>query len=218
MPPLRNYVIIDTETTGLNPEDGNEIVQIAAAAINGWDLEDHHAKTFNIYIKPENPDKASPDAIKLIKPTYDKAMAEGITPKVAYQKCIEWVSSVNDEKNVFTRPIYVGHNKDFDLKFLKFGLRKYNIIKSDDELPWAPHIQLDTMTMFFSLFESDPSIKNYKLDTVTSTLGMKRETKYHDAVEDVHITKQILRRIMMFNRECRKRMAIRGTNNNDTPR
>jgi DNA polymerase III epsilon subunit-like protein len=96
-------------------------------------------------------------------------------------------------------------------------MKKYNIVKNEDDLPWAPHIQLDTMDMFFVLFENDPAIKNFKLDTMASTLGMQRSGSTHDAVEDVAITTQAFRRQMLYFRECRKRMSIRGTKN-DSPR
>lgn len=204
----RNFVVTDTETTGLDPKV-NEVVEIAAEALNSWDLEPHHAGKFHIYIKPQRPEVAQADAIKLIGDVWGKAQTEGVHPKVAWQKYAEWVNSVNDEKNVFNRPFMVGHNVPFDKAFIEESMLANKIVKDSSEFPWHFNT-IDTMTFYFGLFESDPNVKNFRLDSLLRSLGIARKTGNHNAAEDVELTTIAFKRMMLFFREARKRMAVRG--------
>ena len=62
--------------------------------------------------------------------------------------------------------------------------------------------------LMFSLFGRD-NMKNNKLDTFASMLGMSRSSDTHDAMEDVLITADIFQRYMKFtNLQMRPRIKI----------
>lgn len=208
-----NFLVYDIETSGLRPEEGAEIIQIAAIPINFWDLEEHHAGRFEIILKPNNPDKATPEAIKVIgKDLWEKALDSGIDQKVGLENFTKYVQKVNDGQSTWTRPIRVGHNiKKFDNPFVDFWMDKYGILKRNDynelEGPW--HFWSDdTMDLYRWLFAHIPSVENYKLDTCASILKIQRTSETHDAMEDVEITSQLFVRATKFIREMTRRMKV----------
>lgn len=209
----RNFIVFDTETTGLDPLSGHEIVQLSAIAINAWNLEIHHAGTFNALIKPQNPEVAEAKAIDVIGDVWTKANEEGLHPKVVFEEFVKWVESVNDNNNWYSRPMMVAHNLDFDIKFINYWFNKYKILSTNDkgeiDTPWSK-IGIDTMTIFFSMFESDASITDIKLDTILEKLGLARKSADHNALEDVELLSQAFVRSLKFLRECRKRMRVKS--------
>lgn len=203
----RNYIVLDTETTGLSPIEGHEIVQIAAKAINHFDFSDNHAGTLNLLIKPQRPEKASAKAIEVIGPIWPAAQKDGLHPKAVLQRLYDWIKVVDGGTNVMTKPIVVGYNIRFDLAFLEAGMLEYKIVESLDDLPWSRQ-SLDVQDIALFLFESDPSMINFKLDSFLSKLGMERNTAKHDALEDVELTAQAFVRSMKFFRLCRSKLKV----------
>jgi len=207
----RNIICLDTETSGLDPDDGCEIVQIYATAINYADLTIHHAGSFSAIIKPENPDKAQPGALRVIGDLWAKANNEGLQNKVVFKKFLEWCESVNDGgKSAMTKPIFIAYNKDFDSKFVRKQCIDLGLIKKSKwgwEFPWS--FEFDAMGFAYLLFESDPSVTDLKLDTILGRCNMSRDnTSVHSAKEDVELLTEWLIRVMKFCREARKRMQI----------
>ena len=202
----RNLIVFDFETSGLDPKDGAEVVQIAAKAINAWDFSDHHAGELCLLIKPQNPDKASARAIEVIGPIWPESMKNGLEPTVAWSKFMDFTRSVNDTKTNSGKPIMAGWNTDFDVRFRDFTTAQLNLVKNRDDAPWG--FPLDVMMLSWSLFESDNAVQNLKLDTIANLLGLKRSTNTHDAMEDVRITTNILQRELKFLRKCKERMRV----------
>lgn len=205
----RNYLVVDTETSGLRPEEGHEIIQIAGIAVNAWDLGIHHAGRFIVLLKPQRPEKADTKAIQILGPLWERALKEGIDPKVGLQQFHDWAEKVNDGKAGYTKPMLTGHNIPFDDKFLQYASREYKVIKDDQSPPWDYHV-VDTWSLMFTLFESDPNVFRFNLDTYLEQLGMARNSTIgvHDAAEDVELTYKAFVRTMKFFRECRRRMKI----------
>lgn len=208
-----NFVVYDIETSGFEPEKGAEVVQIAAIPINFWDLEMHHAGPFQIILKPNNPEKASPEAIKVIgKDLWEKALNEGIDQKVGLTKFCSYIDQINDGGSIWTRPIRVGHNiRRFDNPFIEFWMEHYGILKKNDrneiEGPW--HFWSDdTMDIYRLLFAHNGSVQNYKLDTCASILNISRTNETHDAMEDVQINTELFVRALKFIREMTRRMKV----------
>lgn len=208
-----NFIVYDIETSGLKPEDGAEVVQIAAQALNFWDLEPHHAGQFQIILKPNQPDKASPEAIKVIgKDLWERALSEGVDQKVGLERFVKFVENVNDGGSTYTRPIRVGHNiRSFDNPFIEYWMEFYGILKrnsrGDLDGPW--HIWCDdTMDMYRWLFSHIPAVPNYKMDTCAEILKISRSTENHDAAEDVSINTELFVRASKFIREMTRRMKV----------
>lgn len=211
--PKPNYIIYDIETSGLKPQEGHEIVQLSAIAINHWDLERHHANCVDLLLKPLHPEKASKEAIEIIgEEKWNRALSEGLDPKEALKYFVSWCEKANDKKGFWTRPIRVGHNiKRFDNPFTDFWLEEYKVLKrnkyDDLDAPWG-FLSIDTMDLFHLLFESDPNVLKYNLDACAALLGLARTTDKHDSMEDVEITTEIFVRAMRFIRTARREVKV----------
>lgn len=200
----------DSETSGVIPGH-HEVVQISARAINYYDFSDHHAGKFSVLIKPRYPERASPGALKVIGPIWDKAMAEGISYEVAWTKFYQWIESVNHTGKAFTKPLQCAFNVGFDSAFAEEAFKELNLATFDKEwgwqYPWS--FRFDLMMLFYSLFESDPEITDMKLNTAIAKLGLQRaKADIHDADEDVALSVELLRRTMKFLRSAKKKMRI----------
>lgn len=209
----RNYLIVDTETTGLDPESGAEIVQLVAKAINGNDLSDHHSKTLSLLIQPQFPEKAEKRAVEIIgQDLFDNACKNGLHPKVALAKFFEFANSLNF-KGKFYKPVFVAHNARFDFKMIYHWAKHYKLAKEESDVP-VDHRLFDTVVLFMSLFENDPKVNTFNLDSWLNRLGMTRASKKHDALEDVMLLSSMFVRSMKFLRLCHSNMRI-GVNNNE---
>ena len=208
----RNFLIYDLETSGLDPEKGAEIVQIGAMALKYSDYSVHECGSFEIVIKPENPDKADDQAIRVIgNELWTKANDDGVHPKTALRKFYKYIDDLNWSGKYWSAPIRVGfNNNSFDDRFLEFYMRKHKLIgqKKDDQ-PWS-YFSMDLFPLMFSLFGRD-ELKNNKLDTFANMLGLARSSNTHDAMEDVEITAKIFQRYMKFSSlQMRPRLKIKG--------
>lgn len=201
-----NFIVYDTETTGLDPNEGAEIVQIAAVCVDARTLEIDLENSFNSFIKPQNPDKASPEALRVIGPVWDRALEEGLDPKSVFKKYISWVEDQNSLGQWYSKPIRVGHNVSFDNKMTEYWFEYYGVL-NPKKLPWNFR-SVDTQDQMFNLFESDLEMDNYKLDTCCAKIGIGRSSDFHDAYEDVMLTAEIFQRYMKFMRSCRQRIKM----------
>jgi len=203
----RTIIVYDLETSGLRVKDGCEIVQLAAKAINYFNFEDHAAGEFCVLLKPQRPEKAHAKAIEVIgKDLWNRALTEGVEPKVGLAHFMEWVNSANDKKKNFTKPILAGHHTWFDYDFLHETLEEKGMCDNRDDMPWQQHKAIDTWMLSWALFEGDRDVNSLTLDAMAEFCDIKRTSGVHDALEDVRITTSVLRRYMKFLRECRRRM------------
>lgn len=107
------YVVFDTETTGLLPEQGDEIVQIAAVRIvNGKRVK---SEVFNLLVNPGRPIPASATAIHGVS---DPMVADAVTVQEAIRQFHRFAEGA----------VLVAHNAPFDMEFLyrrekEIGLR-----------------------------------------------------------------------------------------------
>lgn len=203
---MQHFIVYDLETSGLYPEEGAEIVQIAAKAIHFSTLADHSAGNLSLLVKPKNPEKASADAIRVIgEELWENAKANGLEPELALKKVKEYAKGVQVGKTKFDRPIMVGHNIQFDFNFSKFWMKHYKVANNEDEFPF--HIRpFCTAQMLQTFWGHLPDIKNNRLDTLLAVCNLSRGGTTHDAVEDVNLTAQAFVRTLRFARECQRRM------------
>ena len=101
-------IVLDTETTGLDPEDGHRIVELGAL-----ELVNHVAtgRTFHHYIDPERDMPADAEAVHGISAAFLRGK-----PKFA-EVVREFLDFVGDARLVI-------HNAEFDMRFLNAELRR----------------------------------------------------------------------------------------------
>lgn len=103
-------IVLDTETTGLNCEDGDRIVEIGCV-----ELINHvqSGKTYHVYLNPER--QMSPDAVRI----------SGITDDFLKDKPT-FGDIVDDFLNFVNGDTLVIHNASFDVNFLNSELKRLN--------------------------------------------------------------------------------------------
>lgn len=183
-----HYVVFDTETTGLSPSGGDEIIQIAAVRIvNGRILT---GETFNTLVNPRRP--IPPESFKF----------HGLTDAmVADAPAIEAVLA--QFRSFVSGAVMVAHNAAFDLKFLKMKERAAGV-RFDNPV-------LDTM-LLSRMLQGDGG--EHSLDAIALRLGIDVVDR-HTALGDSLVTAAIFLRMVDMLKERRVRTlddAIRGAN------
>lgn len=159
-------IVLDTETTGFEPQTGDRIVEIGAVELMG-----HVAtgKTFHVYI---NPERGMPDDAFQVHGLGDDFLRD--KPKFAAvgQAFLDFVG---DSKMII-------HNAAFDMKFLNFELAKMGL----RQLPWEQAI--DTLAIARKKFPGSPS----SLDALCRRFGIDNSSRtLHGALLDSEILAEV---------------------------
>lgn len=146
-------VVLDTETTGFDPETGDRIVEIGAVELVG-----HMAtgKTYHQYI---NPERAMPDEAFQVHGLGDDFLRD--KPKFA-QVGQAFLDFIGDAKLVI-------HNAAFDIKFLNAELKWMKL----PQIPWEQAI--DTLEIARKRFPGSPAsldalCRRFNIDNSSRTL------------------------------------------------
>lgn len=99
-------IVVDTETTGLDPADGHRIVEIAALELV------NHVPTGRVFHRYVNPQRAMPDAARAIHGLSDVFLAQQETFDAVADGFLEFVG---DDRLVI-------HNAGFDIAFINAEL------------------------------------------------------------------------------------------------
>lgn len=161
------FVVFDTETTGLAPSQGDQIVQIGAVrVVNGRILS---GESFNRIV---NPGRAiPPESIKF----------HGITDEMARDK--PPIGVILPQFRAFcSDAVLVAHNAAFDLKFLRMREREFGV-RFDNPV-------LDTMMLSSYL---DGVEAGHSLDAICDRFGIEI-TDRHTALGDAIVTAAVLLR------------------------
>ena len=107
---MKEYVVVDLETTGLDPYSGCEIIEIGITEIKN----DQIVRNYSRLIKPQ---ESIPPLITEIT---------GITNEMVRNE--ETIETVLPRFRKFLNDrVMIAHNAKFDLKFLNYYLRKYDL-------------------------------------------------------------------------------------------
>lgn len=153
------YVIVDTETTGLYP-DQSEIIEIGAIKVSGTVKKE----VFTSLIKPVSP--IPPFITKITG--IDDSMVDG-KPGAA--------TVLEDFLSFAEGHILVAHNADFDMSFLKYHMNKHLGAELNNK-------SLCTVKLSRAAV---PGLVNYKLPTVAANFGIENKSA-HRAMGDVEAT------------------------------
>lgn len=169
--PLRmlTYVVFDTETTGLNPADGDEIIQLGAVRIiNARMLED---EVIDQLIDPQRSIPATSVAI------------HGITPEMVVGK--PTIDQVLPHFHHFAEgAILVAHNAAFDMRCLQ--------VKEQQTGVRFDHPVLDTLLLSSIIH---PHQDTHSLDGIAKRLDLTTAAR-HSACGDALLTAEVLLKLI----------------------
>ncbi len=107
--------VIDTETTGLNP-DVHEIIELCILYLDSFFRIDESVPPFHMFITPQKPETMDDDALRVNKVSRVDVMKRGVHPFVVVDAFDNWFT--NKLKPV-KKIAPLGHNYHFDQCFLK---------------------------------------------------------------------------------------------------
>lgn len=171
------YVVFDTETSGLSPQQGHEILQIGAVKYNT--LTGEAIDTQSIFIKPSPHCVIESAALRVNGIDIEKLKQTGVSKDEAINTFIEFIG---------TCPLFA-YNAPFDMRFLKSTCEMVNI-----PLPTNPVCDVLAMVRQLAL-----PTENKKLGTISEHFGFEGGC-FHEAIKDCDATNFVIRQIY-FNNE-----------------
>jgi DNA polymerase-3 subunit epsilon len=163
------YTVFDTETTGLDPSLGDEIIQIGATRIvNGKLL---HHETFEQLVDPK---RSIPEASIAI---------HGIRPEMLAGQ--PTIAQVLPAFHTFARDtVLVAHNAAFDMRFLQ--------LKQEETGIRFEHPVLDTLLLSAWLH---PNQESHALEEIALRLGIAAGGR-HAALRDAMLTAEVFLKLV----------------------
>ncbi|MGG2110297.1 ATP-dependent DNA helicase DinG [Lysinibacillus pakistanensis] len=159
----QKYAIVDLETTGHSPANGDRMIQIAIVIIKDWQIE----RTFTKFI---NPGKAIPPFIQDLTHITDKDVKDAL-PFEAHADYIY---------ELLAECVFVAHNADFDLSFLQAEFKRAGLPK------WQGK-KMDTVELAKILF---PMSLSFKLGDLAADLNIPLANA-HRADDDALATAEL---------------------------
>ncbi len=182
-------IYIDVETTGIGiPESG--LVQLAGEV----EIDGEAKEQFSYRIRPFANDVVSDEALEVNGLTRAQ-LAQYPAPAEVFSEFEALLGKYIDRYDRTDKFLLVAYNAPFDADHLRAWFEK-----NQDRFfgSWFWHPPLDVMTLAATvLMAKRKELPNFKLTTVAAACGLcVDESKAHDALYDVLLTKELFRRIV----------------------
>ena len=165
-------IVLDTETTGLDPLEGHKIIEIAAI-----ELIDHikTEEKFHFYL---NPERDIPEASQKIHNISNEKVKDKPKFREIYKNFLDFIK---DDSLVI-------HNAEFDLKFLNYELNKIGVDDLQNEI-------VDTLKIARSKYPGtsvslDSLCRKFDIDT------KERVESGHGALVDCYLLSEVYLEIL----------------------
>ena len=176
--------VLDTETTGLDPEK-HEVIQLCMIPVTK-SFEPDMNNIFNVHIQPTNWTDIEYEALKVNGHTLD-TLREGVTPEEAKDALRQWWSARGGNQ---IQPL--GHNWAFDYSFL------IKFLGRDEFNTYFHRYARDTQRLAQAM--NDARITDFEkvsLSSLVNALGLKSGTS-HNAVADALDTLDVYRELLLM--------------------
>lgn len=159
-------IVLDTETTGFSPEEGDRIVEIGAVELH------NHMPTGRVYHQYINPERSMPEGAFQVHGLSEEFLRDFPVFKAVGQAFLDFAG---DAKLVI-------HNAAFDMKFLNAELGWCNL----RQLPWDQAI--DTLAIARTRFPGSPA----SLDALCRRFNVDNSAREkHGALLDSEILAEV---------------------------
>jgi DNA polymerase-3 subunit epsilon len=159
-------IVLDTETTGLDPAEGHRVVEIGCI-----ELANHVAtgRTYHVYL---NPERYMPGDAQSVHGLTEEFLAKQPVFAAVVDKFLEFVGT----------SAIVAHNAKFDLGFVNAELRRL------DREPLRPERVIDTLDLARRKFPGAQA----SLDALCKRFGIdSSERVRHGALLDANLTAEV---------------------------
>ena len=162
-------VVLDTETTGLDPQR-DRVISVGAIRLHGARL--YRSRTLNMLV---NPERSIPSRTIAIHGISNAMVADAPPFEQIVDRIVEHTSGL----------VVIGHYIQFDIAILRSEMQRCG-------LDWRPAGSLDVMLLYAGLFPDRPSLR---LDDIAADLDVPVIGR-HSALGDALTTGEIFLRLL----------------------
>ena len=184
-------MIVDTETTGLDPKICH-IVQFSGIYLENGIRKDE----INIYMRPGENCAIYREALKATHTKYRDLILDKkrISQFEGYNKVIKFLDNKVNRYNKEEKISFCAYNARFDEDAVREWFLRMNNPYMNAYFMW-PSISIDQLLSWYTL-ETRNKLGDFKLISVAKGLGIEiNEEKLHDSAYDCEITYQIYKKL-----------------------
>jgi DNA polymerase-3 subunit epsilon len=160
-----DYVVVDTETTGLQLSQGDKVISISGIRIRRGRIQ--NADIFNTLVNPGRP--IPPESVEIHR-IDDRMVADAPSMNQVYPQFVEYLGN----------SILVAHNAAFDKKCLDLAAAEAGLPQIDNPI-------LDTIFLSYALHKE---IEGHSLEAIAERMGVTIEGR-HSSLGDARAAAQI---------------------------